>query len=175
MTDAQKTLLLLRHAKSSWDDPGLDDFDRPLARRGREAAPHMGAEMVRRGWLPERALVSPSSRTRQTWELVAAELPAPVPAAFERAIYEAPAGRILDAIRETPEEVSALLAVGHNPGLEDLAAILAAPGSDADSLARLGEKFPTAALARLTFAGAWADLGPGGARLEALVRPKDLD
>ncbi|MBE0695045.1 MAG: histidine phosphatase family protein, partial [Aquamicrobium sp.] len=82
-----RTLLLLRHAKSSWDDPALDDFDRPLARRGREAAPRMGREMARRGWLPDLALVSSSLRTRQTWALVAPELPRDIPASFDDTIY----------------------------------------------------------------------------------------
>lgn len=171
---AGKTLLLLRHAKSSWDDPRLDDFDRPLARRGLKAAPRMGAEMVRRGWLPARALVSAALRTRQTWDLVAPQLPGAVPAAFDDTIYEAPPGRILAAIRRTPEDVASLVVVGHNPGLQDLATLLAASGSDPGALAALAEKFPTAALARLTFTGGWEDLGEGGARLEAFVTPRQL-
>lgn len=158
-----RTLLLLRHAKSSWDDPALDDFDRPLAKRGREAAPRMGRAMARRGWLPDLALVSSSLRTRQTWALVAPELPRDIPASFDDTIYEAPAGRILDAIRAVPDDVATLLVVGHNPGFETLTAMLAGKGGDADALERMGEKFPTAALARLSFEESWADLGPGPA------------
>ena len=71
-----KQLLLLRHAKSSWDDPALADFDRPLALRGRKDAQRMGREIAVRGWLPQRALVSPAARTRETWEIVSAEWPA---------------------------------------------------------------------------------------------------
>lgn len=174
MTAATKALLLLRHAKSSWDDSGLADFDRPLAKRGREAAPRVGAEMARRGWLPDCALVSPATRTRETWDLAAAELPRPVPVAFDPAIYEAAAGRILAAIRQTPEEIATLLVVGHNPGLEELADLLASADSDKDALARLDQKFPTGALARFTFEGVWASLGEGDARLEDFVRPKDI-
>lgn len=168
-----RTLLLLRHAKSSRDDPALDDFDRPLAARGREAAPRMAQEMARRGWLPDRALVSSALRTRQTWEMVEAQLPQAVPAAFERSIYEAPAERILAAIRRTPGETRTLLVVGHNPGFEDLSALLAAPDSERDAVARMTRKFPTAGLARLCFEGDWADLGPGGARLSHFLTPRD--
>lgn len=171
---ATKSLLLLRHAKSSWDDPRLDDFDRPLAGRGLRAAPRMGAEMARRDWLPARALVSAAVRTRQTWDLVAPQLPDAVAVAFDDMIYEAPPDRILAAIRRTPEDAASLVVVGHNPGLQDLATLLAAPGSDADALAALMEKFPTAAIARLTFTGGWRDLGKGGARLEAFVTPRQL-
>lgn len=168
-----RTLLLLRHAKSSWDDPALDDFDRPLAKRGREAAPRMAREMTRRGWLPDRALVSAALRTRQTWELVEAELPRAVPAVPDRSIYEAPAECILDAVRSTPAAVETLLVVGHNPGLEDLVALIAAADSAPDAMEKVRRKFPTAGLARLSFAGAWADLGPGGARLTDFLTPRD--
>ncbi len=169
-----KTLLLLRHAKSDWDDTTLDDFDRPLAERGRLAAPAMGREIARRGWVPDAALASSAVRTRQTWELVAAELRRAVPVNYDRAIYEAPAGRILDALRKTPDAVTTLLVVGHNPGLEVLSELLAAPDSDHDALARLTGKFPTAGLARFAFNGSWARLDSGGARLEGFVKPKDL-
>ena len=169
-----KTLLLLRHAKSSWDEPGLADFDRPLARRGREAAPRIGREMAKRSWLPDRALVSTARRTRQTWELAAAELPGEVPVSFEDSIYEAPAARILAAIRETPETAATLVVVGHNPGLEDLAVLLASPDSDREALARIGKKFPTAGLARFPFDGEWTGIGRGGARLTEFMTPREL-
>jgi phosphohistidine phosphatase len=168
-----RTLLLLRHAKSSRDDPTLDDFDRPLAQRGREAAPHMGREMARRGWLPDRALVSAALRTRQTWELAEAELPRAVPALPDRSIYEAPAERILDAVRSTPAGVETLLVIGHNPGFEDLVSLLASPGSAPEAMEKVKRKVPTAGLARLVFAGAWADLGPGGAALTDFLSPRD--
>lgn len=170
----QRTLLLLRHAKSSWDDPSLADFDRPLAGRGREAAPRLGAEMARRGWPPDLAIVSPALRTRQTWDLAAAALPRRPDVTFDRAIYEAPATRILDAIRAVPDRVSTLLVVGHNPGLEELAALLTGPDSEPDALARMQEKFPTGALARLTFDGRWPGLARGTAMLQDFATPRDL-
>ncbi len=168
----QRTLLLLRHAKSSWDDPELDDFDRPLAERGRRAAPRIAAEMTTRGWRPDAALVSAAVRTRQTWELVSAATEPGIAATFTDAIYEAPADRILDSIRLTPDNASALLVIGHNPGFETLARLLATPDSDTDALARLNRKFPTAALARFTFEGAWSDLGK--ATLTDFLTPKEL-
>lgn len=169
-----KTLLLLRHAKSDWDDTTLDDFDRPLAGRGRLAAPVMGRELARRGWVPDAALASSAVRTRQTWELMAAQLPRAVPVNYDRTIYEAPAGRILDAVRKTPDAVTTLLVIGHNPGLEDLSVLLACAHSNQEMLARLTGKFPTAGLARFAFDGSWARLDGGGARLEGFIRPKDL-
>ena len=116
-----KKLLLLRHAKSSWDDPALADFDRPLAPRGLEAAPLIGREMARRGWIPQKALVSPALRTRDTWRLAAAEWPVRPEAEFAHSLYEASAQDILAEIRATAKAVTALLIVGHNPGLEELA------------------------------------------------------
>lgn len=169
-----KNLLLLRHAKSSWEDAGLADFDRPLAPRGLKAAPRMGRELARRGWLPGAVLVSPALRTRQTWELVAAELPDPPAAEFAKGIYDASADRLLAEVRKTPEAADNLLVIGHNPGLEDFAGQLAADSSDAAALARLREKFPTAALARFVFGGGWDQLRTGTARLTHLLRPKDL-
>ncbi len=169
-----RSLLLLRHAKSSWDDPSLDNFDRPLAKRGREAAPRIAREMARRGWQPDHALVSPALRTRQTWELVAEILPGGISHDFVPAIYEAPAARILEAIRAAPEDATCLLVVGHNPGLEELVASLVGSGSDAHAKARMRAKFPTAALAVFDVEAEWRALGPGGARLVAFARPTDM-
>jgi phosphohistidine phosphatase len=167
-------LLLLRHAKSSWDDPALDDIDRPLAKRGRKAAPKVGKELVVRGWLPEAVVVSPAARTRQTWELVAAELSNAPKATFPKALYMASPTRILQQVRKTAKTTATLLLIGHNPALEEFAEQLAGDGSDAAARASMEEKFPTAALARFEFEGSWADLGSGGARLTHFLRPKDM-
>ena len=158
-----RELLLLRHAKSSWDDPGLADHDRPLSSRGVRAATTMGREIARRGWVPDAALVSTALRTRETLALAGREWPREVAATFDPSIYEAAPQAILAAIRRTPDRVARLLVVGHNPGLERLAAALAGPGSGEDALARLREKFPTAALARFEFPSGWAELKPGAA------------
>ncbi|MET0576833.1 MAG: histidine phosphatase family protein [Mesorhizobium sp.] len=170
-----KSLLLLRHAKSSRDNLALDDFDRPLAERGREAAPAIGAELASRRWLPEAVLVSPAKRTRQTWALVAAELPAAPKAMFAKPLYMASPEQLLQRIRKVVETRQTLLVIGHNPGIEELALQLAGSGSDRNALAGISEKFPTAALARFAFDGRWADLSAGEAKLTHFLRPRDLE
>ena len=167
-----KQLLLLRHAKSSWEDPDLDDFDRPLAERGLKAARLMGRELASREWLPELALVSPALRTRDTWRVVAAELPVHPRVAFAEALYDASPADILSQIRKADSPSGCLVVIGHNPGLEDLAKQLAAPASEAKARKRLEERFPTAALARFVFEGDWSGLS--SARLTHCLRPKDL-
>ena len=169
-----RQLLLLRHAKSSWDDPDLTDFDRPLSGRGLKTAPLIGRELARRGWLPDMALVSPALRTRDTWRLVAAEFSAKVPTEFFRALYDASAGDILNLVRQVDNSTAKLLVVGHNPGLEELARLLSGPGSKTSASRALAEKFPTAALARFVINGDWATLAPGSAELSHCLRPKDL-
>ena len=167
-----KQLLILRHAKSSWDDSELADFDRPLAPRGLKTAPLMGRELARCGWLPDLALVSPALRTRDTWRLVAQELPKSVPAQFAEELYEAAAGAILARVRQA--RAKSLLVIGHNPGLQQFALRLAGAGSDEAVFKKIEAKFPTAALARFTLDEDWADLAFGSAKLTHCLRPKDL-
>ncbi|WP_095202566.1 SixA phosphatase family protein [Mesorhizobium carmichaelinearum] len=167
-----RQLLLLRHAKSSWDDTALDDFDRPLAQRGLNAARLIGRELAARDWLPDQVLVSSALRTRDTWRLVAAELPMHPRVAFVDALYDASAADILSQIHKVEPSSACLAVVGHNPGLEDLAKQLAGSGSETKTRKRLEEKFPTAALARFVFDGDWSGLSSG--RLTHCLRPKDL-
>ncbi|RWE44061.1 MAG: histidine phosphatase family protein [Mesorhizobium sp.] len=167
-----KQLLLLRHAKSSWDDRDLDDFDRPLAERGLKAARLIGRELAARDWMPDLALVSPALRTRDTWRLVAAELPVHPRVAFAQPLYEASAADILSQVRKADPSSRCLVVLGHNPGLEDLAKQLAGPRSEAKARGRLDEKFPTAALARFVLEDDWSGLS--SARLTHCLRPKDL-
>lgn len=166
-------LLLLRHAKSSRDDSALDDFDRPLAPRGNRDAPHMGAEIVRRGWRPDLALVSTALRARQTWELASAAFPGLPETRYEQSLYMASARKILALLRTLPEAAATVIVTGHNPGMEELAAMLAGQDSAKKPLKQTIEKFPTAAIARLTFDGPWAELAPGSARLTDFTRPGD--
>ncbi len=168
------TLLLLRHAKSSWDDRSLADADRPLAPRGVIAATRMGREMARRGWLPQRALVSPAVRTRETWRLVSEELPSATEFDLVPELYDATDARLLSVLQKTVPAVRILLIVGHNPGLEELAHGLAGDDSDRRAVDLVAEKFPTAALARFTFEGSWTELRSGAARLSHCLRPRDL-
>ncbi|HWK65067.1 MAG TPA: histidine phosphatase family protein [Rhizobiaceae bacterium] len=167
-----KTLLLMRHGKSSWDDRSLADFERPLAQRGVKASKRIGRELASRGWVPTRVLVSPALRTQRTWELVAAELAeAPTVGAVE-SLYDATPDELLAELQGADETVETLLVIGHNPGLQDLALAVADKASDAKALARLGEKFPTAAVARFVVEGTWQGLSE--ARLTDFLRPKDL-
>ncbi|OHV59978.1 histidine phosphatase [Mesorhizobium sp. LCM 4577] len=167
-----KQLLILRHAKSSWDGPALADFDRPLAPRGLKTAPLMGRELARRGWLPDLALVSPTLRTRDTWRLVAQELPKHVQAEFAEELYEAAPATILARVRQA--KATNLLVIGHNPGLQQFGLRLAGAGSDESVFKKIEAKFPTAALARFTLDEDWVDLDFRGARLTHCIRPKDL-
>jgi phosphohistidine phosphatase len=160
-----KTLLLLRHAKSSWDNPSLRDFERPLNERGLKAAPLMGRFMSRRGLRPDLVISSPAERARATASLVleAARLAPPV--RFDARVYEAPGRRLLEVVSGAEEPASTLLLVGHNPGMEELIELLT------------GEtrRVPTAALARVALdTDTWADLSEGAGRLEELVKPKEL-
>lgn len=175
MPNGLRRLCLLRHAKSSWEDPTLADFDRPLAPRGQAAAPRIAAWMAENGFLPDVALCSAAARTRETWDLAAPRLGKDVPVRFLRSIYEAPWERLLGAVRDLPATARTAVLIGHNPGMEELAGRLAGGGSDRDALSRMSRKFPTAAVAVFDVAGSgWADLAPGMARLAAFVRPKDL-
>lgn len=164
-------LLLLRHAKSD-RPPGVADLERPLNPRGRAAAPRMAAYLAEEGLVPGVALVSPSTRTRQTFAPVA-EAFAGMSVRYERGIYEAPASALLSAIRSVAEPVCVLM-VGHNPGMHDLASDLVGSGPREPRVS-LATQFPTAALAVIDFeADAWREIGWGGGRLERYVKPRDL-
>lgn len=166
-----RRLLLLRHAKSAWPE-GVADHDRPLADRGRNAAPIIGAYMAREKLIPDLALVSPARRAQETWKLVGEALPKKVAQQDGSEIYEVAAGQILEAIRGVKPGIRTLLMVGHNPGMEDLAALLTKHG-DADAIGRMKEKFPTAALAVIDFdLEGWADVASGSGYLERFVTPR---
>lgn len=169
-----KRLLLLRHAKSSWDNPDLADIERPLAPRGIEAALLIGHTIAQRNWLPDRALVSSAERTRETWRLAGGEwLSRPEPNCSQ-ALYEVPAEAILGEIRRNGEDAATLLVLGHNPGLGDLADRLTGKASPGKLVKSLKKKFPTGALAVFEFDGDWTDLDIGTATLTHFLRPKDL-
>ena len=173
-----KRLLLLRHAKTVPVDPEIEDRDRELLPLGRENAQALGRYMVSQGLLPGLILCSTSRRTTETTELVVAELPASVPVKAIEALYLAAPNEILKAVRAAPDNVEALLVVGHNPGLERLAPSLARDAvkrKERDRFDQIEEKFPTAALAVLDFDVArWRDVAPKLGRLIDFVRPRDL-
>jgi phosphohistidine phosphatase len=169
-----RTLLLMRHAKSSWDQPELADLDRPLAARGRDAAPLVARYLADHGLVPQLVLGSPAQRVRETWQLMAPVLGGAIACKTSRGLYEGRPGRLLQTLRRVDGAVGTLMLIGHNPALGELAQSLAGDGSK-KALERLRTKFPTAAVAVLAFEGeGWADLAPGGGRLQELVRPKDL-
>lgn len=167
-----KTLFLLRHAKAARGDGALPDAERPLAERGRGDAQRLAAFLRRRRLRPAAVLCSPSLRTRQTLHLIGPAL-SDAPVALEPRLYEATAGTLLSLLAATPAEVASVLLVGHNPGLADLALLLAGSGKSGP-LGRMAEKYPTGALAILTHPGAWTALAPGCCKLEEFVRPADL-
>jgi phosphohistidine phosphatase len=168
------TLSLLRHAKSSWADPGLKDFDRPLNERGEDAAPRMGAFMARHGIAPELIVCSPAARARQTLALVLPRLQGNPAVVYEHGLYLASAGALLRRVRKVAAKVCHVMLVGHDPGLHILARQLAGAGTRAD-LGALAEKFPTGGLAVLVFAARnWSDVKRGTGRLELFVAPKRL-
>jgi phosphohistidine phosphatase len=170
MAPVARTLYLLRHAKSSWDDPGLADHERPLAPRGRRDAKRVAAHLRTLGIEPELVLCSSSARTRETLEYLLPALGGST-VLYEDGIYGASRDELLARARGVPDEVESLMLIGHNPGMEDLAIALASSG---DGLERVREKFPTAALATLTLATSWSGLAPGEAVLESYVVPKQL-
>ncbi|WP_341704275.1 histidine phosphatase family protein [Ferrovibrio sp.] len=175
-------LWLLRHAKSAWDDPGLDDFARPLSPRGKKACRRLGRHMAERGIRPDLVLCSPAARTRQTWERLEKRVAAPSgdggdgpKVRFEPALYLAEPPALFALVRAAPKRCRELMVIGHNPGLEDLARDLAG-SSSGDALERMGAKFPTAALAEIAFpAMTWGEITAGSGFLASFVVPAQLD
>lgn len=169
-----RRLMLLRHAKSDWSGGGQRDLDRPLAARGRTVAPLMGRYLADHGLMPDRVLVSSARRTRETWELLAPTLPRQPDFAYEPRLYEARPADLIAVLEATAPGVQALLVIGHNPGLQEIAAWLTGSG-DSAARHRLMEKFPTAALAVIDFpADDWRSLAPSSGRLDRFVAPRML-
>lgn len=168
-----RRLYLLRHAKSSWDDPDRADLCRPLAPRGRKAVKALERHVRAMDVAPDLVLCSPAVRAVQTWEGVASGLPPGTPVEFDEAVYHGGAGDLLGRLRRLSAEIDSVLVLGHNPGLEDLALGLGA-GGDPHLRARLETKYPTGALATLEVAATWHDLRWGTATLVAYVVPGDL-
>ncbi len=169
-----KTLLLLRHAKSSWTDPRMDDHDRRLNDRGRMAAPVIGQYIADRGLLPDFVLCSTAKRAQETLERASGLWPRLPQVLFEKGIYLAAPHKLLDRIRQVSNDVGRLLVIGHNPGFEDLSVELAA-GGDSAALRRMGEKFPTAGLAVIAFdISQWSKIERARGNLLTFVSPRDL-
>lgn len=168
-----KTLILLRHAKSGWDDPVARDFDRPLNPRGQRAAVAMGKHMKSLGLEFDAVIASPAARVVETLEHVGAGYGGDLAPAWDKRIYLASAATLLDLVHALPEAAATVLMAGHNPGLEELVLGLVPGGALRHDVE---VKFPTAALAEIAFeAERWQDVEPGDGELIRFVRPRDLD
>jgi phosphohistidine phosphatase len=166
-------LLLLRHLKSSWDDPTLRDHERPLAPRGIRAGNSLQSYLRDEAVAPELVLCSSATRAVQTWEAIRAGLATEPDVIVTDDLYMASPDDILQLLNEVREGVEAVMVIGHNPTMEELAAGLAGDG-DGDALDRMAVKYPTGGLARFTVASAWRDLSWETARLDAFVVPREL-
>jgi phosphohistidine phosphatase len=160
-----KKLLLLRHAKSSWEDSSLPDFERPLNERGRRAAPLVGKYMREQGLRPDVVLCSPAKRTRETIALVLKAAGIETELRYDERIYEASAMRLIEIVSQIEDEKTDAMLVGHNPGMENLL----------ERLTGVTERMPTAALARISLnADKWREAAMMGGRLEWFVKAKEL-
>ncbi|HEX8088745.1 MAG TPA: histidine phosphatase family protein [Blastocatellia bacterium] len=160
-----KTLLLLRHAKSDWDDHRLRDFDRPLAARGKRDAPRVGRALKERGLAPDLIVSSPAARAKETIEAVIGSANLAQSPVFDERIYGASSAELMKIIRRLPDESSCALLVGHNPGFEDTVS----------RLTRGREHMPTAALACIEFqVERWEDVEDERGKLLWLLTPKQL-
>lgn len=169
----RKRLILFRHAKSEWPE-GVADHDRPLSDRGKKAAPVMGVYLDKNRILPDLVLVSTARRAQDTWARLSRAMKVMPPVRNSREVYEAPCERLLEVIRGIDPDVRTLMIVGHNPGLEDLAKrLMQDAGGEAGD--RLRQKFPTAAIAMLSFdLDNWQDIAPASGSLDRFVTPKSV-
>lgn len=159
-----KTLFILRHAKSSWDNADLADFDRPLNKRGLESAPSVGEIICKNKFQIDSIISSPAKRAEQTAILVkeAANIKAEIQ--FDERIYEASPHRLLEILSESDDKIKSVLLVGHNPGLEGLVKMLT----------QENESMPTAALAVIDLEiDDWKQIHIDCCNLRVLIRPKD--
>lgn len=168
-------LMLLRHAKSSWDESSAPDFERPLNTRGRRSAPLMGRHMVTHRLVPQKIVCSSARRTRETLAGLLPYLPDDLDIRLTRDLYETGEDRYLDVIRAQGGQARSLLVIGHNPALQEVALTLVGTGNPS-LVDDMREKFPTGALAVIDFeAKRWVDVEPHGGRIVAFFRPRELE
>jgi len=160
-----KTLLLLRHAKSSWDDASLSDFDRPLNERGNRTAPVMGSWLRKKKLKPDLVLSSPAVRARQTTQIVCEAAGWAGPVQYDERVYEAPVQRLLSIVSQIENEVNLTMMVGHNPGLEELVEALTGESC----------RMPTGAVALIELnVEQWQEVRRALGKLKWLIRPRDI-
>ncbi|MEV7076763.1 histidine phosphatase family protein [Streptomyces sp. NPDC093990] len=166
-----RRIVLFRHAKADW--PQVTDHERPLADRGRLDAAEAGRRLVDSGIPLDLALCSTATRTRETWKLAVQEFPHRPKTVYEERIYEASPGELIAVLNETPDDVHNAVLIGHNPGIQGLADVLAG-ASEGDARQRMSSRgFPAAAFAVLWFSGPWKSLEPGVATLVDYWAPSD--
>tara|TARA_R110002049_G_scaffold242831_2_gene416634 strand:- start:94 stop:636 length:543 start_codon:yes stop_codon:yes gene_type:complete len=171
-----KKLTLLRHAKSSWDDPVDRDFDRPLNTKGKRAAAVMGSFIKRKGLRFDQILASPAVRVIETLENVEEASGLVMEPTWDRKIYLASSATLLDVLRGAEAEADHVLMVGHNPGLEDLIFDLVPDDGTSPARQEVETKYPTATLAEMTLTiDSWDQITENCAKLDRLTRPRDLD
>ncbi|MEQ1762962.1 MAG: histidine phosphatase family protein [Pyrinomonadaceae bacterium] len=159
-----KTIYLLRHAKSSWDDATLSDFERPLNERGLNTAPFMGEVITRRGYTPEVVISSPAKRAATTAELVKESAGLNADLRTDHRIYEASPNTLRTVASETGDDVDSVMLVGHNPGMEGFVRYLTGQV----------EPMPTAGLAVIELSiDSWKDLDADCGSIVEIIRPKD--
>lgn len=162
----RRTLMLLRHGKSDWNNNLDSDFDRPLAPRGKQAAKRMAEMMIEREMEPELIITSPAVRALQTAQIVLTEI-GDIDVVEDEAVYEASLEDLLGTVQNLPDDVERVLMVGHNPGLEELATELTGD---------TGVVMKTCTLAIIQAkVKSWEDVTAGSAKLSALYNPRDLD
>ena len=171
-----KTLTLLRHAKSGWDDPVSRDFDRPVNARGKRASEVMGKWLRDNGVAFDLIIGSPAIRVVETIEHLAIGYGEAMTPNWDKRIYLASAEDLLEVIQGAPDSADRVLIVGHNPGFEDLVLMLVPEVIGDEARDAVEEKYPTAALAEISFdVDHWTDVRAGQGKLIWFKRPRDVD
>jgi len=161
-----KTLFILRHAKSSWDNPRLADFDRPLNERGLSAAPLMGRVLAANGYRPDLIISSPAERAKMTAALFRAATGLDIPLEFDERIYEATPQKLQKVLSKAASKEGSVMIVGHNPGVTGLVRLLT----------NNGEQMPTASVAVIELdIDNWSEIAPSTGRLIKLIRPREVE
>jgi phosphohistidine phosphatase len=170
-----KTLVLMRHAKSAWDDANMPDIERPLSPRGQKAAPLMGVRLKKAGYHPDVVLCSTAARARETLDLIADSLPKKTKVQHVKELYMAVPREMLTLVAKVPDSAETVMLIGHNPGMGSLTGWLAGDG-DSELLSKIRRKFPTAGIAVVTFDVArWTEVSGESGTLAAFLRPRDGD
>lgn len=167
----RRHLMLVRHAKSAWNDASLADHQRPLAPRGLEALPRLRDHLAAAAHPPELILCSTSRRTMDTLEGIRAAVPQHAQVETEPVIYGASAHSLLSRLQLVDDDIGCAMVIGHNPAVQDLAMFLTGVG-DLDLRGQLAAKLPTGAAVTLSYDGTWGELGAGAARLDDLFMPR---